>query len=141
MKHIMLWVFAYFLVSQWQEGLTFFLSQVSEVNGSRYSVSPSFYVSLENFGILLVLNTLWKLKEFRKLKSQEYQAESTSQVSMKFVSWVNITGPEILSSSFWPNFQKQGSRKGKVNYFSIVIVLIYFVWVQNQLLSSSKSLI
>lgn len=141
MKHIMLWVFACFLVSQWQEGLTFFLSQVSEVNGSRYSVSPSFYVSLENFGILLVLNTLWKLKEFRKLKSQEYQAESTSQVSMKFVSWVNITGPEILSSSFWPNFQKQGSRKGKVNYFSIVIVLIYFVWVQNQLLSSSKSLI
>lgn len=141
MKHIMLWGFAYFLVSQWQEGLTFFLSQVSEVNGSRYSVSPSIYVSLENFGILLVLNTLWKLKEFRKLKSQEYQAESTSQVSMKFVSWVNITGPEILSSSFWPNFQKQGSRKGKVNYFSIVIVLIYFVWVQNQLLSSSKSLI
>lgn len=91
--------------------------------------------------ILLVLNTLWKWKEFRKLKSQEHQAEGTSQVSIKFVSWVNITGPEILSSSFWPNFQKQASRKGKVNYFSIVIVLIYFVWVQNQLLSSSKSLI
>lgn len=73
--------------------------------------------------ILLVLNTLWKWKEFRRLKCQEHQAESTSQVSIKFVSWVNITGPEILSSSFWPNFQKQASRKEKVNYFSIVIVL------------------
>lgn len=47
---------------------------------------------------------------------------------MKFVSCVNTIRPEILSS-LRSNFQKQASKKEKVNYFSIVIVLIYSLWV------------
>lgn len=69
--------------------------------------------------LLLVLNILWKWKGFKKLKSQEHQAESSSQGSMKFVLCVNAIRAVILSY-FRPNFQKQAGRKGKVNYFSIV---------------------
>lgn len=147
MKHIMLWVFAYFLGSQWQASKFFPFSSLCEENGSRYALCFIFFLcdcgELWNISpgypkvIRLILkhacfwwNVLWKWKGLRKLKSQDPQAKSASQVSVRFVSCVNNCLDQkycrVLSGL---NFQKPTSRIWKVNYRSIVIVLINSVWV------------
>lgn len=137
MKHIMLWVFAYFLGSQWQASKFSPFSSLCEANGSRCSLCFTFFlcecgelwnISLGYPNVLhLILkhacfwwNMLWKRKRLRKLKSQDPQAKSPSQVSVRFLSCVNNwLDQKYCQGLSGLNFQKPTTESEKLIIFPL----------------------
>lgn len=129
MKHIMLWVFAYFLGSQWQV-LSFFLFQVSMRQTAQILCFSFLLCELGKLWnlILLVLTTLksyiWSPympspddtcfgngRNSESWNPKNTKLEVLVRFHGNFLSHINITGTEILSSSFWPKLSKADKQR------------------------------
>lgn len=130
MKHYMLWVFAYFLGSQWQI-LSFFLFQVSmrqTAADALFYLPPMWaWETLESYVIILEYPKVTHLTPIyitspndtcfgNGRNSESWNPKNTKlkvlvRFHWNFLSCVNITGTEILSSSFWPKFSKANKQK------------------------------